>query len=1162
MSRSPSLSRNPLPDGAERKHRPVPGASVFPGNRPAVLARLRHRLRSAWILHGYLIGTVAMFPAYTSRTFADEGDPPPTETWTQQGTQSYLSVSLSAPEGTTDVSPDSTRALLVTVREYSWELWTSDLGGSELRNESSSPMSAAAVSLVLESGNATLPDPANGLTDMNGQWSGSLIMGSQTMVVRADVTTSGGTSASASLTISPSEVWSYDRAEGLLTVTLSAPEGTTDIAQGAQRAVTAHVQYDTWEIWTSNYGGERVQNAVSAPASQAQITWSVLDVADGQVSDAAPLADTEGNATATFTMGAGASTLKADVNYAGIVSASATLGFTPEPAPAEEWSYDHDETGYSINLSASGPTADVAAGTQFQMTAGVLSSSWEVWVSNYGNAEVRNQTPEMPAPSATVSFALESGDGAISQSSELTDSSGSATIGFTMGSAWSRLAASVGDPAAGGASASVDFTPHEAPEEWTYVGDESGYAIILTADGASADLEPGGQCQITAELTSSSWEVWVSNYGNTEARNVVTSVAPNETMTFEIVSGDGAVSPPTVTTDSSGRATTTFAMGAQESRLRAVVGDPASGGADSVLDFTPPPPEEWIYDHTEGTISTTLSANGATTELPAGTQRTVTAQVIYDSWDVSVSNRGNTRLENFATGPAIGAAVAFSVSGAGGSISTTTATTDANGLAATVFVMGSSEAQVQADVSYAGATGAGTLTFSPESWILDHTDASLTLTLEAGTASGMTVPIIATATYTTWEVWVHPTLGTQTRNYTSGPGIGASVAFSVGGQTSTVSTDGNGQAVFSFTASAYDQASTVDASVAFAGLAANATLSVSVSEPPPSCNACGDTNCPQTNCTCGGNGGCSGKTNCAGCSDANCPGSGCSCYGSAGCGVTQNCTGCNDSGCPGQQCGCNGGGGCTQQEECSCTKANTTLCVCAAGVVCDPSQQCWLCYCGCTLCCDKDGCSYGSCQPCTCQRAGCPGTSCTGRGWACQCIDGCDVAGFHVITAERTLFTWDGSFLTSAQWGFNSATDKSVRVSVPVIFDSGGYTIPDGNPVLTGFTAGSATYSAGVASPTASIAAESPIARKSQADIWMPHGPCPADENAEHKYAQGHYEQGATAHITVSGTAGLMFEYKGQSVGVGASGSNTMTENPKNFQTVATFPVCTGKPSR
>lgn len=139
----------------------------------------------AWFIHGYLMGALAMFPGITG---GDEGDPPPPEpeVWTNQGTQRYLSVSFSAPEGTTNVQPGSSRQLVVTVTEYTWELWTSNYGSSDNRNEANAPTTSAAVSLTLESGDASLSQAPNGFTDSNGQWTDSLVMGTQTSVVRAE----------------------------------------------------------------------------------------------------------------------------------------------------------------------------------------------------------------------------------------------------------------------------------------------------------------------------------------------------------------------------------------------------------------------------------------------------------------------------------------------------------------------------------------------------------------------------------------------------------------------------------------------------------------------------------------------------------------------------------------------------------------------------------------------------------------------------------------------------------------------------------------------------------------------------------------------------------------------------------------------------------------
>ena len=77
----------------------------------------------------------------------------------------------------------------------------------------------------------------------------------------------------------------------------------------------------------------------------------------------------------------------------------------------------------------------------------------------------------------------------------------------------------------------------------------------------------------------------------------------SENHRFVVTSGGGTVEDSAVTTDSAGRAATTFTMETGTSHLTVAVGDPADGGTTAALAFTPVP-ERWEWHHDEATIWT------------------------------------------------------------------------------------------------------------------------------------------------------------------------------------------------------------------------------------------------------------------------------------------------------------------------------------------------------------------------------------------------------------------------------------------------------------------------------------------------------------------------------------------------------------------------------
>lgn len=341
-----------------------------------------------------------------------------------------------------------------------------------------------------------------------------------------------------------------------------------------------------------------------------------------------------------------------------------------------------------------------------------------------------------------------------------------------MGSATSQVTAS-----AGGYSASISFYP--GTESWTYHHSESALSFSnFTADGSTNDLRPGNTRTLTAEVMSNTWDVWMSNYGNTENRNPATNPASSVNVGFSVQSGNGQISSGSSTTDSSGHASVGFTMGSQASTVQAngYDGTVNLGVITASLTFTLGEPT-WNQDHTETTISTTLTSDGSTDMVPSGATRVVTANVSFNSWDVWKDDAGNTENRNYSYGGANNASIYFSVTEGDGTLTNAAYSTDSNGNATATFTMGTQASTVQADANYASASSSGTIKFTPDPWHFDHPESSISMSLAADDTTSIAT---ATVTLTTWDVYSNGST-TEERNNASGPLGGATVDFSSDG---------------------------------------------------------------------------------------------------------------------------------------------------------------------------------------------------------------------------------------------------------------------------------------------------------------------------------------------------------------------------------------------
>jgi hypothetical protein len=745
--------------------------------KASFLTRYRPRFRQAWLLHFCLILSLLLLPAGRLARADGEGE------FTLTGTQGSVAISVSAPQGTSGMQPGDTRQIIANAQVNTWEVWTnSETGATEIRNPLTVPMAGSWLAFS-NTGDGWLSPFGGVMTDSNGTAVSTFTIGSTASTVTVNEGTYGGSGSlnfDAPVVIIP-ETWTWNHDERLITASLACliPNAATEsVSNGEIRMLGVHVDVINWSVYTSNYGNTRTDNYSTSPVEGASVSMSVQG--DGTVAASGAsgwyTTDQYGNAYPWFTMGSTVSIVRADVSCAGSSATYATLQFNP--APVETWTLDHVDnyiSGVTANVDDGGTA--LVPGAQRSVRANVIHGAIEVWVSNFGNTEYRNFVAT-PAVGETVSFSFVHGDGSLSANSATTDGNGNAWVDFTMGTVESELAVTCG-----GYPTGIVFSP--ASETWAFDHTTSALSFSgFTADGATDNLRPGNTRTLTAAVVNTTWEVWLSNFGNTQDRNLSVAPAAGIGVGFAVASGDGQLSTTGSMTDYYGNVSVTFTMGTTASTVQAALYDPTNGPVTTSITLSLGDPV-WAYDHTETTITTNLTANGSTDELPSGTVRVLTAHVAYNTWEVWKDDTGNSRSQNPASGAANGASMNFAVTQGDGTLANAAAATDANGDATVTFTMGGHASTVQADASYAGASSSGDITFTPDPWTYDHSENALTVTLGADETAMIA---IANVRIDTWEVYKNNTTYEYEERYrTSSPIGGASVSFS-GDENITVDT--------------------------------------------------------------------------------------------------------------------------------------------------------------------------------------------------------------------------------------------------------------------------------------------------------------------------------------------------------------------------------------
>ena len=433
-----------------------------------------------------------------------------------------MRVSLNAPGGAAEWSPGSPYELAAYVFTQSWEVWTHEgTGEIELRNFENICVEGATVSFTLDSGDGNF-STAVLATDGDGNTSTWLTLGGGNAVVRVEASPDGIALASTTMDVS-------------CAVGLEEDPGEQPVDEPLDEPLDEPVD-------------EPVDQPVDQPA---------------------------------------------------------------DPPAGEEWSYSHTETVISPSLQFTDGDITLAASTSSGITASVIAHTWDVWTSNYGNVEVLNES-QSPAEGAQISWSIESGDGSFVASSDTTDAAGNANGTFQMGgyssvlridvtyagsyTAFATLDAilsttnngSAGEgyetPGSGGdgntseeSGSGDDGTASEEAvsgddgtgiqEEWTYSHTESSVGTTFSiSDGTDPSdaslLVPGQDYIVTTTVNYESWEVWTSNYGNTQWVNYSASPASYVPVLMGVYSAGSwqQVSSNFAHTDYNGQVQTTFTM--------------------------------------------------------------------------------------------------------------------------------------------------------------------------------------------------------------------------------------------------------------------------------------------------------------------------------------------------------------------------------------------------------------------------------------------------------------------------------------------------------------------------------------------------------------------------------------------------------------------------
>ena len=360
--------------------------------------------------------------------------------------------------------------------------------------------------------------------------------------------------------------------------------------------------------------------------------------------------------TFSVTAGGGSlSTTTTTTNGLGTAQTTLTLGPTQGATNTVEASAEGITNKITFTATASETPRvtklrSVSGDQQIGLAGSVLSDPFVVKVSDQNNA---------PMADASVSFSVTDGDGSLSATTVSTDTDGEAETTLTLGTTPGNhiVRASIQ-----GFQGTIDFKSRGVQKATT----------LTRASGNSQTRTPGS-------TLAAPFVVKVTDQNNLVMAGV--SVA------FRITAGGGSLSTTTATTGAEGQAQTTLTLGPTQGATNTV--EASVEGITNKITFT-------------ATASETPTATTLTRLSGDGQTKTPGTILSAEPFVVEVADQNNVVMA--------GVSVAFRITAGGGSLSTTTATTDAEGRAETILTLGTTAGTNTVEASVQGITN--TITFT------------------------------------------------------------------------------------------------------------------------------------------------------------------------------------------------------------------------------------------------------------------------------------------------------------------------------------------------------------------------------------------------------------------------------------------------------------------
>jgi hypothetical protein len=692
---------------------------------------------------------------------------PDPEEWTYSHSETVISASLQmeGSENGLTLNYYDSRNIVATVTATTTEIWTSTYGNSEPRNVSQAPAQGAQLNWTVTSGGGWFSSTPSVHADGSGQGTGSFVMGSSDVNLQVDVVYAGSYNTYATLQISlnqpntdttntnsyyyngtyystydeylaavnadttGTETWSYSHTESTTNASITTVNGE-DMAslspwQSYNFKVT--INYQSWEVWTSNYGNQWIGNHSSGPATGIPV-WLSLNSNGSTYWLNNNFSYTDGNGTVetSGSMPDYAAELQAQYQFNGS-DAWATQNLYPlfTPPLPEEWSLSQTESHYNVSseLLQSVGSEGLVPNEIYTVRVYVTQSTRESWSSNWGNSYTTDWVTTA-VPNADLNMTFDAGIiPTLNDAPPQTDQNGSWSQDFLVNP---NTVGSNGQPLTGTqftvSFPGLDVPPHNAffgipctidQETWELASANTQVAptiqlvdIESSAVTAATELIPGKNYRATLTVQSERIEHWVSSFGNSRTENY--PAGPTVGAQVSITFGE-SLSTAEAQTNEVGQVTTDFTMVYSSASFSISVNyADASVTLDTNLDLMP---ETWeLHRHnTTLNVGQSFAPGSDSGSLESGSGYTLITDIYFTNTEIWKSNYGNEEPRNYTSGVANGATVTLTSPSGDVSMSSNYGSTNSYGQMVSSFTMPNNSSVIDYTVQFLGGSLTGSM---------------------------------------------------------------------------------------------------------------------------------------------------------------------------------------------------------------------------------------------------------------------------------------------------------------------------------------------------------------------------------------------------------------------------------------------------------------------